>query len=197
MRATQADTCWTTSPLRCCPRGPVGPAAAGLSPEAMWDLRLLGCPQRPCGTLGFWAVPRVPVGPTAAGLSPEDLWDPRLLGCPPRTCGTCGCWAVPGGPVGPAAAGLPAHPPPAIMKKLRFVPGPRISRTSRMHEGLSPSPSGSAALSGAIRAGSFFCPLDCGVQHCLHGHVQGPQPPLGTGGLPGGTGPLFVVSVFS
>ena len=87
-RTCGTRSCWAV------PRGHVGPAATGLSPEAMWDPRLLGCPQSTCGTHGCWAVPGGPVGPAAAGLSPEDLWDLWLLGCPRRACGTRGCWAA-------------------------------------------------------------------------------------------------------
>ena len=43
------------------------------------------------------------------------------MGCPRRTCGTCNCWA--------------ALPP--FVKKLRFGLCPRITKTSRTHEGLS------------------------------------------------------------
>ena len=50
-----------------------------------------------------------------AHQAPEATWDLRLLGCPSPT------W---------------------VMKMLRFGQCPRITRTSRAHEGLTPSPSG-------------------------------------------------------
>ena len=102
-------------------------------------------------------------------LSLEDLRDPHLLG-----------W-------------------PQVMKKLRFGPCPRITRTPGTHEGLSLSPSGGADFSGAIRAGSYFCPLegDCGVQHCLHGHVQCPSRTCSQEACLGIQHPLFVFTTFS
>ena len=85
------------------------------------------------------------------------------------------------------------------MKKLRFGPCPRITRTPGPHEGLSLSPSGGADFSGAIRAGSYFCPLegDCGVQHCLHGHVQCPSRTCSQEACLGIQRPLFVFTTFS
>ncbi|KAF3813164.1 hypothetical protein GH733_018892 [Mirounga leonina] len=79
-------------------------------------------------------------------LSLEDLQDPQLLGWPWRTCVQLLGW-------------------PRVMKKLRFGPCLRITRTPGTHEGLSPSPAGGADFSGAIRAGSYFCPLEghCGA----------------------------------
>ncbi|KAF3813134.1 hypothetical protein GH733_018933 [Mirounga leonina] len=96
-------------------------------------------------------------------LSLEDLRDPQLLGWPWRTCVQLLGW-------------------PRVMKKLRFGPCPRITRTPGTHEGLSPSPAGGADFSGAIRAGSYFCPL---VEPALA--CPAPQPHLLTGGLPGDT----------
>ena len=82
--------------------------------------------------------------------------------------------------MGPKLAGLSS---PAFMKKLRFRLCPRITRTSGTHEGLSPPPSEVAVLSKAVRADSYFCPLEGDP----HRHVQGPPLHPHTGGLSGAT----------
>ncbi|KAF3813189.1 hypothetical protein GH733_018863 [Mirounga leonina] len=113
-------------------------------------------------------------------LSLEELRDPQLLGWPWRTCVQLLGW-------------------PRVMKKLRFGPCPRITRTPGTHEGLSPSPAGGADFSGAIRAGSYFCPLEghCGVQYCLHGHVQCPSRTCSQEACLGIQRPLFAFTTFS